>query len=189
MKKEISEYVSTCLTCRKVKAEHQVLSCKLYPLEILEGKSDRITMDFVSGLPFTLSKKNSVLVVMDWLTKSAHILLVNTTYSLEKLVDIYIAEIVHLHGIPFSIVSDRDSRFASRFWNQLQNSLGPKLKFSTTFHPQTNGQSESCVIYFGINWEKYIPLLEVAYNNSYHASLKMSAFKALYGRSYRTPAY
>lgn len=92
-------------------------------------------MDFVSGLPLNSSKKNVVRVVVDWLTKLAHFLSLNTAYSLEKLVELYIAKIVRLHGVPSSMVFDRDPRFTSRFWNQLQQSIGTKLKFSTTFHP------------------------------------------------------
>ncbi|KAA3487718.1 integrase [Gossypium australe] len=133
--REIVEYVSTCLTCQIVKAEHQVPSGKLYPLEILKWKWDKITMDFVLRLPLNPSKKNSIWVIVDRLTKSAHFLPVNTTSSLEKLAELYIVEIVCLHGIPSSIVFDRDPRFTSRFENRLQRSLGTTLQFNTLFHP------------------------------------------------------
>ena len=99
-------------------------------------------MDFVVGLLLTGRNHDSIWVVVDRLTKSAHFLLVRTDYSLDKLAELYIKEIVRLHWIPISIISDRDPRFTSRFWGKLQDALGTLLNFSTAFHPQTDGQSE-----------------------------------------------
>ena len=121
-------------------------------------------MDFVVKLPLIGRKHDSVWVVVDRLTKSAHFIPVRTNYSLNKLAELYISEIVRLHGIPISIISDRDPRFTSRFWGNLQEALGTQLNFSTTFHPQTDGQSErviqvledmlrSCVIDYKGSWE------------------------------------
>ena len=92
-------------------------------------------MDFVSGLPLTPSKKDSIWVIVDRLTKSAHFIPVRTDYSLQKLAKLYVAEIVRLHGVPVSIISDRDPRFTSRFWKKLHEALGTRLHFSTAFHP------------------------------------------------------
>ena len=92
-------------------------------------------MDFVSSLPLTPSKKDAIWVVVDRLTKSAHFVPIHTDYSLDKLVELYISQIVRLHSVPISIVSDRDPRFTSQFWKKLQDALGTKLHFSTTFHP------------------------------------------------------
>ena len=92
-------------------------------------------MDFVAGLPLTRRKHDSVWVVVDRLTKLAHFLPIRTDYALDKMVELYIREIVWLHGIPISIISDRDMRFTSRFWRKLQEALGTRLNFSTTFHP------------------------------------------------------
>ena len=100
-------------------------------------------MDFVVGLPGR--KHDSVWVVVDRLTKSTHFLPVRTGYSLDKVVEIYIREIIRLHGIPISIISDRDPRFTSRFWGKLQEALGTRLNFSTAFHPQTDGQLERVI--------------------------------------------
>ena len=133
-------------------------------------------MDFVMGLPRTLKGYNAVSVIVDRLTKSAHFLPIRWGITLEKLAELYMTEIVRLHGVPVSIVSDRDPRFTSRFWEGLQKAMGTKLHMSTTFHPQTNGQSErtiqtleemlrACVIEFQATWDKYIPLIEFAYNN------------------------
>ena len=102
-------------------------------------------MDFVTGLPRTLKGYNAVWVVVDRLTKSAHFLPIRWGISLEKLVELYLTEIVRLHGVPVSIVSDRDSRFTSRFWGSLQKAMGTKLHMSTAFHPQTDGQSERTI--------------------------------------------
>ncbi|KAG8501064.1 hypothetical protein CXB51_003123 [Gossypium anomalum] len=185
---------------RAVKAEHQVPSGLLQPIMVPEWKWDRITMDFVLGLPLTPGKKDAIWVIVDRLTKSAHFISVRTDYSLNKLVELYIREIVRLHGIPLSIISDRDPRFTSRFWQKLQEALGTKLNFSTAFHPQTDGQSERviqiledmlrcCVLEFQGSWERYLPLVEFTYNNSYQTSLKMAPYEALYGRKCRTPLY
>ena len=124
MKRDVSEFVTKCLVCQRVKAEHQIPLGLLQPIRIPEWKWDRITMDFGVGLPLTGRKHDSVWVVVDRLTKSAHFLPVRTNYSLDKLVELYIKEIVWLHGIPISIISDRDPRFTSRFWGKLQEALG-----------------------------------------------------------------
>ena len=145
MKKEIAQFVQKCLVCQQVKAEHQKPSGLLQPLEIPEWKWEHITMDFVSGLPRTQKSHDAVWVIVDRLTKSANFLPINMKYSLEKLAQLYMDEIMRLHGIPVSIVSDRDPRFVSRFWQQLQGTLGTKLNFSTTYHPQTDGQSERTI--------------------------------------------
>ncbi|KAL5740018.1 hypothetical protein ACOSQ2_029198 [Xanthoceras sorbifolium] len=188
MKKEVIEFVNRCLTCQQVKAEHQVPSGLLQPIAIPEWKWDRITMDF----------HDAVWVIVDRLTKSAHFLPVRTDYSLDRLAELYIREIVRLHGVPVSIISDRDPRFTSRFWKKFQEALGTRLSFSTAFHPQTDGQSErviqvledmlrSCVIEFEGSWADHLPLIEFAYNNSYQSSIAMAPYEALYGRKCRTP--
>ena len=115
MKRDISKFVIKCLVCQRVKAEHQVLAGLLQPIRIPEWKWDRITMDFVVRLPLTGRKHDSVWVVVDQLTKSAHFLPVRTDYSLDKLAELYIKEIVRLHGFPISIISDRNPRFTLRF--------------------------------------------------------------------------
>ncbi|GJR85423.1 hypothetical protein Tco_0209434 [Tanacetum coccineum] len=198
MKADIATYVSKCLTCAKVKAEHQKPSGLLQQPEIPVWKWERITMDFIVGLPRTPSGYDSIWVIVDRLTKSAHFLPVKTTDSMEKLTQLYLKEIVCRHGVPISIISDRDSKFASRFWRSLQGALGTQLDMSTAYHPQTDGQSErtiqtledmlrACVIDFGGSWDRHLPLVEFSYNNSYHASIKAAPFEALYGRKCRSP--
>ena len=133
MKRNMIEYVSKCLTCQQVKAEHQVPTGLLKPLPIPQWKWDNITMDFVSGFPLTQQKHDSVRVIVDRLTKSAHFILVRIAYSMDRLAELYVDEIVRLHAVPLSIVLDRDLCFISRFWRELQSALGTKLTFSTTF--------------------------------------------------------
>ncbi|KAJ4701059.1 Retrotransposon protein, putative, Ty3-gypsy subclass [Melia azedarach] len=198
MKREIAEFVSRCLICQQIKAEHQRPAGLSQPLPIPEWKWEHITMDFVMGLPRTQRGHDSVWVIVDRLTKSAHFLPFKSTYSMDKMASLYVNEIVRLHGAPVSIVSDRDPRFTSRFWPSLQYAMGTKLNFSTAFHPQTDGQSErtiqtledmlrACVIQFKGNWDVYLSLMEFAYNNSYQTSIQMAPYEALYGRKCRTP--
>ena len=155
-------------------------------------------MYFVTGLPWTQRKHDAIWVIVDRLTKFAHFLPVNVEDSLEKLAKLYVDEIVRLHGVPVSIVLDRDPRLTSRFWPSLQTTLGTRLHFSTTFHPQTDGQSERtiqtledmlrvCVMEFKGSWDTHLALMEFAYNNSYQCSVDMAPFEALYGRKCRTP--
>jgi len=136
-------------------------------------------------------------VIVDRLTKSAHFVPIKTGMSVAKLDDIYIEQIVRLHGIPSSIVSDRDLRFTSKFWESLQAALGTKLRLSSAYHPQTIGQTErtiqslkdllrDCVLEQGVSWIECLPLIEFTYNNSFHSSIGMAPFEALYGRRCRT---
>ncbi|KAL5578176.1 hypothetical protein UlMin_019875 [Ulmus minor] len=127
------------------KAEHQRPSGLLQPLMIPEWKWEHISMDFVMGLPKTLKGYNSIWVIVDRLTKSAHFLPVKNTYKMEQYAKLYVQEIVRLHGIPLSIVSDRDPKFTSTFWKSLHKAMGTRLRFSTAFHPQTDGQSERTI--------------------------------------------
>ncbi|GJT63704.1 putative reverse transcriptase domain-containing protein, partial [Tanacetum coccineum] len=198
MKAIIAEYVSKCLTCSRVKAECQKPSGLLVQPEIPMWKWERITMDFVTKLPKTSTGHDAIWVIVDRLTKSAHFIPIRATDSMETLTRLYIKEIVSRHGVPISIISDRDSHFTSRFWQSLQNALGTQLDMSTAYHPETDGQSErtiqtledmlrACVIDFGKGWDKHLPLVEFSYNNSYHASIKAAPFEALYGRKCRSP--
>ncbi|GJY83890.1 putative reverse transcriptase domain-containing protein [Tanacetum coccineum] len=198
MKADIATYVSKCLTCAKVKAEHQRPSGLLVQPKIPEWKWDNITMDFVTKLPKTSQGYDTIWVIIDWLTKSAIFTPMRETDPLDKLARLYLKEVVTRHGIPVSIICDRDPRFASNFWRSLQNALGTNLDMSTAYHPQTDGQSErtiqtledmlrACAIDFGKGWVNHLPLVEFSYNNSYHASIKAAPFEALYGRKCRSP--
>ncbi|WVZ52834.1 hypothetical protein U9M48_003854, partial [Paspalum notatum var. saurae] len=142
MKRAVAEYVAVCDTCQRVKAEHQRPAGLLQPLKIPEWKWEEISMDFIVGLPRTQKGYNLIWVVVDRLTKVAHFISVNTTYSGARLAELYISRIVCLHGVPKRIISDRGSQFTSRFWEQLHDSLDSKLRFSTAYHPQTDGEKQ-----------------------------------------------
>jgi hypothetical protein len=198
MKKQVAEYVASCLTCQKAKIEHQKPAGFLQSLDVPQWKWDSISMDFVVALPKTQRKFDSVWVIVDRLTKSAHFIPVRTNYTVAKYAEIYIEEIVKLHGVPSSIVSDRDSKFTSHLWKELQEALGTKLRLSSAYHPQTDGQTErtiqtledmlrACVLDDQRSWDKLLPLVEFTYNNSFHASIGMAPYEALYGRKCQTP--
>ncbi|GJU49718.1 reverse transcriptase domain-containing protein [Tanacetum coccineum] len=198
MKANIATYVSKCLTCAKVKAEHQRPSGLLVRPNIPEWKWEKITMDFITKLPKMVAGFDSIWVIVDRLTKSAHFLPMRETDSTEKLTRLYMKEIVARHRISESIISDPDSHFTLRVWKSLYKALGTQLDLSTAYHPQTDGQSErtiqtledmlrACVIDFGNGWDRHLPLVEFLYNNSYHTSIKAAPFEALYGRKCRSP--
>ncbi|GJR01911.1 putative reverse transcriptase domain-containing protein [Tanacetum coccineum] len=166
--------------------------------KIPEWKWDNITMDFVTSFLRRLKAMDTIWVIVDRLTKSAIFTPMRETDPLDKLARLYLKEVVTRHGIPVSIICDRDPRFASNFWRSLQNALGTNLDMSTAYHPQTDGQSErtiqtledmlrACAIDFGKGWVNHLPLVEFSYNNSYHASIKAAPFEALYGRKCRSP--
>ncbi|GJS31487.1 putative reverse transcriptase domain-containing protein [Tanacetum coccineum] len=154
-----------------------------------------ITMDFMSGLPKTPSGYDTIWVIVDRLTKSVHFLPMEKTDTMEKLTQLYLKEIMCRHGVPISIISDRDNHFTSGFWKSLQKALWMNLDMSTAYHPQTNGQSErtiqtledmlcAYVIDFGSSWDHPLPLVEFSYNNSYHTSIKAAPYEAFRQKSY-----
>jgi IS30 family transposase len=172
MKREIAEHVAMCDSCRWIKAEHQRPARLLQPLQIPQWKWDEIGMDFI---------------VVDRLTKSAHFIPVKTNYSSAVLAELYMSQIVCLHGVLKKIVSDRGTQFTSHFWQLLHEALGTHLNFSSAYHPQTDGQTErtnqiledmlrACALQDQTRWDKRLPYAEFSYNNSYQASLKMSPF-------------
>ncbi|GKA97173.1 reverse transcriptase domain-containing protein [Tanacetum coccineum] len=114
----------------------------LKQLEFSTWKRDQIIMDFITKLPRTSSEYDSIWVIIDRLTKSAHFIPIRETYSMDKLTKLYIKEIVSRHGVPISIISDRDSKFTSNFWQSLQKAFRTQLDMSTAYHPQTDGQSK-----------------------------------------------
>ncbi|KAJ0835008.1 putative nucleotidyltransferase, Ribonuclease H [Helianthus annuus] len=155
-------------------------------------------MDFITKLPHTSKGHDSIWVIIDRLTKSAHFLPIREDYRVEKLAQVYTDEIICRHGIPLDIISDCDGRFTSHLWQTFQSAMGSHLNLSTAFHPQTDGQTErtietledmlrSCFIDFGDNLDVHLPLIEFSYNNSYHSSIQMAPFEALYGRKCRSP--
>ncbi|GJV63013.1 putative reverse transcriptase domain-containing protein [Tanacetum coccineum] len=196
MKRDIVEYVIRCLTCSKIKAEHQKPLGFLQQPEIPKWKWEKLTMDFITKLPKNSSGHDTIWVVVDRLAKSAHFLPIREDYKTEKLAKIYTNEIVARHGVPVSIISDRDGRFMSHLWQAFQKALGTRRDMSTAYHPQTDDQSErtiqtledmlqACVMDYGGSWDTHLSLIEFSYNNSYHTSIKYTPFEALYRRNER----
>ena len=155
-------------------------------------------MDFVTKLPKSPQGYDTIWVIVDRLTKSAHFLPMRENDPLDKLARMYLKEVVTRHGLPVSIICDRDGMFTPNFWKSFQKALGTDLSMSTAYHPETDGQSErtiqtledmlrACVIDFRKGWVKHLPLVEFSYNNSYHASIKTAPFEELYGRKCRSP--
>jgi hypothetical protein len=155
-------------------------------------------MDFIVGLPLTAHKFDSILVIVDRLSKSAHFIHVHTNYNVQKYARIYIAHVLCLHGVLKMKISDRGSQFAARFWEQLHASLETHLIHSSAYHPQTDGQTErvnqilkdmlrAYILEHHGSWDQNLPWAEFSYNNSYQESLKMAPFEGLYGRRCRTP--
>ncbi|KAL0536617.1 hypothetical protein IC582_025574 [Cucumis melo] len=179
MKREVAEFVSKCLVCQQVKAPRQKPAGLLQPLSIPEWKWENVSMDFITGLPRTLRGFTVIWVVVDRLTKSAHFVPGKSTYTASKWAQLYMSEIVRLHGVPVSIVSDRDARFTSKFWKGLQTAMGTRLDFSTAFHPQTDGQTERL--------NQVLEDMLRACALEFQATIGMAPFEALYGKCCRSP--
>ncbi|KAJ9562454.1 hypothetical protein OSB04_007614 [Centaurea solstitialis] len=182
MKVDIGRYVERCVTCLQVKAKHQKPYGSLQPLEVPMWKWEELTMDLVTKLPKTQRQYDSIWVIVDRLTKSALFLPVRESYSMDRWAQLYINEVVSRHGVPSAFQRELETHHA----------------FSTAYHPQTDGQSErtiqtledmlrACVLDFGGSWDTHLPLGEFSYNNSYHSTIGMAPYEALYGRKCRTP--
>ncbi|GER51815.1 polyprotein [Striga asiatica] len=170
MKRDVADFVEKCLVCQQVKAEHKCPIGLLQPLEIPSWKWEEVTMDFVTGLPKSSEHHDAIWVVVDRLTKVAHFMPVSMTMSMDQ------------------------------FWESLHEAMDTQLKFSSAYHPETDGQSEkmiqtledmhrALILDRGAKWEKWLLLVKFAYNNSYQASIQMAPYEALYGRKCRSPLY
>jgi hypothetical protein len=198
MKREVARYDSECDTCLKVKADYMKPGGLLQPLSIPDWKWDDISMDIIVGLPMMARKFYSIWVIVDQLSKSAHFILVNTNYKVQKYTEIYIARVLCLHGVPKTITSDRGLQFVAHFWEHLHTSLGTRLIHSSAYHPQMDGQTErvnqilkdmlrACVLEHQGSWDQNLPWAKFSYNNSYQESFKMAPFEVLYGHRCHTP--
>ena len=183
MKKDALDFAKQCLICQKVKAERVKLPGQLQPLDIPEMTWECISMDFVTGLPTVQSGYDSIFVVVDKLTKVAHLIPVKKKYSASSdIAQVFVKEIVRLHGLPRRIISDRDSKFTSKFWQALFQAVGTQLSMSSAYHPETNGQTERVnqVIEDMLRaycnqepreWVNFLSLVDFAFSSSFHRSL------------------
>jgi hypothetical protein len=154
-------------------------------------------LDFITGLPKTQKQNDSIMVVIDKLSKYAHFIHVNSTFKAINIVEIFMKEIFRLHGIPKMVISDRDVKFTFAFWKELFAGLNTNLNFSMIYHPQMDGQNEMTnqiiddMLHMYVRtkpnkWEDYLHLVEFAYNNGYQTSTKLSPFEVMYGRKCMT---
>lgn len=189
MKDTIRQYVRTCAVCQQVKLERVKYPGLLEPIPFPEGVWEVVTMDFIDGLPQS-NRANRILVVVDKFTRYAHFLPLIHPFTAAKVARAYLDNVYKLHGLPRAIISDRDPTFISRFWQELFKIIGTELNMSTSYHQQTDGQTECvnkcleiylrCFIHACPNyWSQFLPLAEFWYNSSYHSALDMSPFHAL----------
>lgn len=191
LKKDVREFVRNCEVCQRNKYDTSASPGLLQLLPIPDGIFSNISMDFITGLPKSQGK-DVILVVVDRLTKYGHFMSVSHPYGAATVAQIFIDQVYRLHGLPSSIVSDRDAVFVSNLWQELFKQLGVTLCLSSSYHPQTDGQTEvvnRCIESYlrcmagerPTTWAKWIPLAEWWYNTSYHSTIKMTLFEALYG--------
>lgn len=192
MHKSVQEYIKGCEVCQKIKVETLAPAGLLQPLPIPCQVWDDITLDFIEGLPASQGK-DTIMVVVDRLSKSAHFLTLSHPFTAKIVAEKFVEGIIKLHGMPRSIVSDRDPIFISNFWKEFFKLSGTKLQLSSAYHPQTDGQSEvinccveqylRCFVHqWPRKWGGYLPWAEYWYNTTYHISTGMTPFQALYGR-------
>ncbi|MCH79693.1 Ty3/gypsy retrotransposon protein [Trifolium medium] len=192
MREDIKNYVQKCIICQQAKSLTSKPAGLLQPLPIPTQVWEDIAMDFITGLPNS-SGFTVIMVVIDRLTKYSHFIPQKSDYTSKSVAEAFMSNIAKLHGIPKSIVSDRDKVFTSAFWQHLFKLQGTTLAMSTTYHPQTDGQSEilnKCLeMYLRCftfqqprTWNKILAMAEYWYNTSFHTSAGMTPFKALYGR-------
>jgi hypothetical protein len=171
MKRDVAKYVALCDTCQQVKTKHQQPARLLQHLQVPEWMWEEIAMDFIVGLPRTHSGYNSIWVIVDQMTKVTHFIAIKTTYSGAQLAELYMSRIVYLHGVLKKIVSDRGTQFTSKFWERLHETLDTQLRFSSAYHPQTDGQTErviqiledmvrACALQYGRRWDESLSYAE-----------------------------
>ena len=197
MQEEIKKYVQTCSSCQRNKSSHQVPAGLLQPLPVADTPWSDISMDLITHLPKSVTGHDCIVVFVDRLSKQFHAIATKTDLSAVELVSIFFREVVRHHGIPSTIVSDRDPRFTAHFWRTVFEMLRTKLAMSTSFHPQTDGQTEranrtiedilrSYVDSLQDDWDEYLPFAEIAYNKSIQASTGFSPYYLNTGRDLPT---
>ncbi|GJZ13157.1 transposon ty3-I gag-pol polyprotein [Tanacetum coccineum] len=197
MLRDVEHFVRRCLPCHRAKG-HSLPHGLYMPLPVPLAPWEDVSLDFIIGLPRTQRQKDSIMVVVDRFSKMAHFIACHTTYDAVQVANLYFKEIVRLHGIPRTMVSDRDVKFLSHFWITLWRKMGTKLKFSTSSHPQTDGQTEVTNRTLGSllralittnlkQWEDLLPQAEFAYNRAPNKTTGLSPFMIVYGLNPKTP--
>ncbi|CAI5485838.1 unnamed protein product [Closterium sp. Naga37s-1] len=198
MAADVQQFVTSCDTCQRMKSSKQKKAGLLQPLPVPEQPWQVVSLDFITGLPSTSRGHDSILVVIDKFSKMGHFLPTNATATAEATARLFFDRIITIHGIPTTLISDRDPKFTSKFWKELMGLLGTKLAMSSAYHPQTNGQTErlnqvveqllrtACKDDVS-HWDTQLPTLEFAYNNASHAATGKTPFFLCYGREPLTP--
>ncbi|CAM8908644.1 unnamed protein product [Rhodiola kirilowii] len=192
MNTEVQNYVRNCAVCQKNKYDLAAKPGLLQPLPVPDGIWQSISMDFIEGLPPSF-KKHCILVVIDRLSKNAHFIALSHPYTAIEVAQTYMDNVFKLHGMPQSIVSDRDLIFLSEVWKELFRVHGVDLKFSTAYHPQTDGQTEvtnkTLETYLRCmtseapqTWSKWLPLAEWWYNTTFHTAIQSTPYEIVYGQ-------
>jgi hypothetical protein len=198
LKRDVKDHVEKCLLCQTNKVEQVKHPGLLQPLSVPNRKWESISMDFIVDLPKTQKGFDSIFVVVDRLTKVARFIPTVTTVTASGVAELFFKEIFGNYGLPREIICDRDRKFVSEFWKSLFKLCGTKINMSSAYHPETNGQTERTNrsledmlrMYVGKrqqSWDKWLYLIQFAYNQREHSSIGMSPFYALYGQECRTP--
>ncbi|MCO5567368.1 hypothetical protein L7F22_021058 [Adiantum nelumboides] len=196
MKADIQDYVSKGVVCQKTKYDRGKQPGLLQPLPIPDSPWESISMDFIFGLPNSIHGNTGIWTIVDRFSKQAHFIPIKKTIKAHQMATLFISQVFKYHGLPTSIVLDRDPRMTSNFWKGLFENLGTRLNFSSAYHSQTDGQSEIANLTVldllktyvtevdqRSQWEKYLPLIEYAYNNIVHTSTGKAPFEVIEGRS------
>ncbi|GJP49956.1 hypothetical protein CLOM_g9113, partial [Closterium sp. NIES-68] len=195
---DVQKFVTSCDTCQRMKSSKQKKAGLLQPLPVPEQPWQVVSLDFITGLPPTTSGHDAILVVIDKFSKMGHFIPTHTTARTEQTAQLFVRHIISQHGIPTTLISDRDPKFTSKFWKELMSLLGTKLAMSSAYHPQTDGQTErlnqiveqllraACKDEIS-KWDLHLPVLEFAYNNATHAATGQTPFFLCYGRHPLTP--
>ncbi|CAI7805937.1 unnamed protein product [Closterium sp. NIES-54] len=198
MAADVQQFVTSCDTCQRMKSSKQKKTGLLQPLPVPEQPWQVVSLDFITGLPSTSRGHDSILVVIDKFSKMGHFIPTNATATAEATARLFFDRIITIHGIPATLISDRDPKFTSKFWKELMGLLGTKLAMSSAYHPQIDGQTErinqvveqllrtACKDDVS-HWDTQLPTLEFAYNNASIAATGKTPFFLYYGREPLTP--
>ncbi|GJP48626.1 hypothetical protein CLOM_g7917, partial [Closterium sp. NIES-68] len=190
---DVQKFFTSCDTCQLMKSSKQKKAGLLQPLPVPEQPWQVVSLDFITGLPPTTSGHDTILVVIDKFSKMGHFIPTHTTARTEETAQLFVRYIISQHGIPTTLISDRDPKFTSKFWKELMSLLGTKLAMSSAYHPQTDGQTErlnqiveqlfraACKDEIS-KWDLHLPVQEFAYNNATHAATGQTPFFLCYGR-------
>ena len=198
LRQDVKDYVKSCPHCQRNKTPNTLPSGLMTPLPIPDYPWEVITMDLIVALPPTPNGNDAVVTFVDKLTKMCHFVPAQTNITAPQLAQLFLHNVVRLHGLPLKIVSDRDARFTSTFWTTVFDSFGVSLQLSSSYHPETDGQSEranrtieemlrSYVTEIQDNWDELLTPLELAYNSAVNASTQFSPFFLTYGREVHVP--